>query len=369
LLNTLQNSTYLACSWLWCLGGFFPLILLRDYGWPAIAAFTIFNIGGAIAMAYYFKNPSQQLYFIGKHYSAITSFSFITIAYQLFFVSWLGAVIGQPLLPAIVISIAFAIYLSKGAITHWAVAIYLVSIALFISFVVGVSNGVEHDFWPVLDASAKIHWPHTVLPLAIGFILSPYLDITFHRAYKHSAHPKTSFTLGFGIFFLSLLAFVFLYADSLSALFFSNALPNAIIYPVIAFLVLQTAFTIAAHCRELATQGSVKPHILATSIIVFTLIVLASVYFVHGSLIAWVNLPLEETLYKSFLFFYSLVFPLYLLMGTSKPFYLWVLAIATPAYSLGFLVGGDYSFSLTVGVVIIVFALLIFKRRAYINEV
>ena len=352
--NTLHNAAYLACSWLWCLGGFFPLILGRDYGWPALAAFTIFNIGGAIYMGFYFKKPEQQRQFENSHKPAIALFSYVTLAYQLFFVAWLGLVIEQLLLLPLVLTVGLAIYFSRTYIKSLALVFYVLSIALFVMF-------LNSDL-PPIDLSAKPYWPHSVMPLAIGFMLSPYLDITFHRAYKDSTNPKASFALGFGVFFLSLIAFVFYYAGSLGDIFFNGALPAAIVYPVIAFLVLQTSFTIAAHCSELKNQKYLSFSRLTTAILAFSVLVMSLLALLKGSNIYWTPLPFEETVYKSFLFFYSLVFPLYLIMGQSKPMYLWILGICTPAYSIGFLLGGQYSYTLTIGVVIIL-ALVISKHR------
>lgn len=357
LSTTLQYGFYLACSWLWCLGGFFPLILGRDYGWPALAAFTVFNVGGAMAMGFYFKNRSQQQDFESTHKPAIAIFSYITLAYQLFFMAWLGAVIGQVLLLPAVLLIAFVIYHTKKVITYWAQAFYVLSIGLFVGFL-----GSD---WPPVEISAKGYWPHALLPLAIGFIFSPYLDITFHRAFKDSKNPKMSFLIGFGVLFLSLLGFVFFYATSLGNVFFNQAIPAAIIYPVVGFLVLQIGFTVAAHASELSTQRYLKPSLLGSSIAVFSVFCIGLLTMIKDSSIPWVNLPLEETLYKTFLFFYSLVFPLYLLLGKSKPLFLWVLAICTPAYSIGFLIGGEHSYSLTIGVAIIA-TVVVVKRQAQV---
>lgn len=356
LLNSFQYGFYLACSWLWCLGGFFPLILGRDYGWPALAAFTIFNVGGAMAMGFYFKNREKQQAFEQQHKPAISIFSYITIAYQIFFVAWLSLVIAQPALIVAVLVISYGLYLSKGFITYWALLFYLLSIGLFVTF-------MGSDL-PPIDITAKGYWPHALMPLAIGFIFSPYLDITFHRAFRDSDHPKLSFMLGFGLLFLSLLAFVFYYANSLGDIFFDQAIPAAIIYPVIGFLVLQIAFTISAHCSELCTQQYLKPSLLAVCIGLFSSVSLMLLMLVEDMSIPFINSSIEEIIYKSFLFFYSLVFPLYLLLGKSTPTFVWVLAICTPAYSVGFLVGDEYSFGLTIGVVIMSVVTL-YKFRTY----
>ncbi|MFC4698909.1 hypothetical protein ACFO4O_01885 [Glaciecola siphonariae] len=358
--NTLSNAAYLACSWLWCLGGFLPLILARDYGWPALLAFTIFNVGGAMAMGFYFKHRSQQSEFEQSHKHAIKWFSFVTIAYQVFFITWLSAVIGQPWIIAGMFALASLFYISKGAITAWAVAIYVVSIVLFVDF-------FGRD-WPAVDIAAKAYWPHALLPLAIGFILSPYLDISFHKAYKNSTHPRASFMLGFGVMFLSLLIFVFFYAGSLGEVFFKQAIPAQIIYPVVAFLMMQTAFTISAHVSQLRLSQLSKPVTMMTSLAAITLVAAGIVFFANNVITQWVEIALEETIYKTFLFFYSLVFPLYLLLGQFKSLYLWTLALCTPAYSIGFLLGGNSSFALSVGVAIIATALIIKQRKLTIKH-
>lgn len=311
-------------------------------------------------MGFYFKHRKQQQAFENKHRSAIAIFSYVTIGYQLLFIAWLGATIGQPWILLVVLTVAGLIYSSKGVITYWALAFYLASVGLFIGFI--------NSDWQPVDISARSYWPHAVLPLAIGFIFSPYLDITFHRAYKSSDSPKLSFTLGFGALFLSFLTFVFFYAGSLGDIFFTQAVPTLVVYPVIAFLVLQIAFTVAAHSSELSTQQYLKPSLLASAIAAFSVITVGVLTLFKDANIPWINLPLEETLYKSFLFFYSLVFPLYLLLGKSKSTYLWVLGICTPAYAFGFLIGGEHSYSLTIGVVIILIAVVVFKRQMRLDN-
>lgn len=328
---------------------------MRDYGWPALAAFTLFNIGGAMAMGFYFKSAQQQQNFERKHKSAIAGFSYVTIAYQLFFIGWLSIVIEQLALLPLTLSLALGIYFTKRYINFGALVFYGISIALFAHF-------LSQDFVPI-DISAKGYWVHALLPLAIGFIFSPYLDITFHRAFKNSQNPKASFALAFGILFLTLLFFVFVYAANLSEVVFQHSLFSAILYPVILFLVLQTAFTMAAHCSELRSQKYLKSSTMFSGIGVFSLLVLGLLSIAKESLIPIVNLPLEETLYKSFLFFYSLVFPLYLLLGKSKLLFINTLAICTPAYSIGFLFGGEQSYMLSVGVAIMFSALILKHKR------
>mgnify|MGYP000302746338 FL=1 len=79
---------------------------------------------------------------------------------------------------------------------------------------------------------------------------------------------------------------------------------------MICFLVRKIAFTIAADCSDLSAQQYLKPSLLVSTIGAFSVIAVGLLTLVKDTIIPWGDLPLEETLYKSFLFFYSLVFPL-----------------------------------------------------------
>jgi len=69
--------------------------------------------------------------------------------------------------------------------------------------------------------------------------------------------------------------------------------------------------------------------------------------------VPWLDLPMTELLYKGFLLFYGLVFPLYLLLG-KRPAYFWgALLVAVVPYSVGFLVGGDALVVLSVSMVVV----------------
>ena len=355
LNRSLQFGFYLACSWLWCLGAFFPLILSRDYGWPALLAFTLFNVGGAMAMGFYFKNKRQQQIFQTQHKRAISWFSYITIAYQVFFVSWLGSLIGNSFILPLVILLAAAIYFVRRYMNINACLFYVLSMGLFMWF-------ANFD-WPPIDITPSAYWPHAIVPLAIGFIFSPYLDITFHRAFRESPHPKMSFFIGFGVLFLSLLIFVFVYAGSLFGLFFDAVAYSNMLYPVLAFLVLQLSFTIAAHLSELKIQSHYKSAQLLIGLGALSAIIFSVVTGFKNASIPWLNIPLEETIYKVFLFFYSLVFPLYLLLNRVKNAFVLVLTICTPAYAFGFLIDTEYSYALSVGVACLVSGVIVLRKQ------
>ena len=109
---------------------------------------------------------------------------------------------------------------------------------------------------------------------------------------------------------------------------------------MIAFIVMQTAFTVAVHFKE-AQRQQPKPW---RSRLVLYGTYLAGLCVLLGlgttARVPWLDLPMTELLYKGFLLFYGLVFPLYLLLA-KRPAYFWgALLVAVVPYSVGFLVGG-----------------------------
>src|SRR4051812_43352007 len=88
---------------------------------------------------------------------------------------------------------------------------------------------------------------------AFGFMLAPYLDITFHRARQSTtrAGGRTAFGVGFGVFFLLMIVFTALYAEPLiGALNGTSRLSvrtDLAIAVLAVHLAIQTAFTVVAH--------------------------------------------------------------------------------------------------------------------------
>ena len=91
--GSLQQAFYLASSWLWCIGAFLPVLLLRDYGWITLTGFTLANVIGAAAFGWVMTRKRQPA-FLTRHRVMLQVFSHVTIAFQLFFVVWLSALVG-----------------------------------------------------------------------------------------------------------------------------------------------------------------------------------------------------------------------------------------------------------------------------------
>lgn len=350
------QAFYLASSWLWCIGAFLPLLLLRDYGWGSLAVFALANIVGAAAFGWVLT-PQRQKRFLASHQSMLQLFSQVTIAFQLFFVAWLSAYLGWWLLP-LLLALVWAFYRASHFIALISVGLFLVCMLLFGRY--GLTEPT------MIAAEFQAGWWHTLLPLVLGFALSPYLDLTFHRAMKSSPQPRLSFTLGFGVFFAIFLCFVLFYSAELSQLMAGEPLSWSTLWPVIAFIVLQTAFTIAVHLQEVTLKQS-SPWRLP-SIFYALYLFLLWVFFESSASeysLSWLPLSLPEVIYRSFLFFYGLVFPLYLIFSSQLKLFWMSLLVAAPAFSLGFLIGGDLLFllSLSLAWVLVMFVVQFFLKR------
>ncbi|SFB86565.1 hypothetical protein SAMN05660443_0612 [Marinospirillum celere] len=334
---SLLYAFYLASSWFWCIGAFLPVLLLRDYGWVSLVVFTLANLVGAAAFGWVMNRQRQQAFLV-THRSLLKLFSQVTLAFQLFFVAWISTLVGWWLLLVMLLLVGL-FYQANRIITWAAVGVFLLSMLLWASY-------LPMNFQFASGTLQPGGW-HTLLPLVLGFAFSPYLDLTFHRAFQQSPHPKLSFTLGFGGFFFLLLMFVFFYSQTLMDLIEGKSLDVALLWPLVAFIVMQTAFTSALHLKEMQrfSYTSWRPLLLLGGLYLLLLIFVLNA-LVNESL-PWLDLLFAEVIYKGFLFFYGLVVPLYLLLGKNHWRFWVTLLVATPAYSLGFLVGGDLLFLLS----------------------
>lgn len=359
MLRDLSWAFYLASSWLWCIGAFFPLILARDYGSIALVPFTLLNVLGAAWLGFHFSDDDRAARFRRRQGRALHLFSHVTILYQVSFVIWLSAVLGQPWLIVVMLGLAAGFYAAGRALAWVSVGLFAVSLGLFWSYArFGLSL-------PALDADP--YWTQLILPLALGFLLCPYLDLTFHRAFRASGHPRFTFAVGFGVLFSTLLLFVFAYSEGLAAVFFRGQGDASMLVPVIGFILLQTAFTAAVHLREALSLdlGGSRRLVWFSGLVLLALG--PSLYLWHGVSVPMLGLSFGELVYKGFLLMYGLVFPLRVLFPDHPRLYWTLLALAAPLYSLGFLLGGAWSIGLGAAMLIVLAGLM--RQRAFLGPV
>lgn len=321
-------SIYLATSWTWCIGMFLPVLLIRDLGLLSWLVFAIPNVLGAAAMGWVLsRRGSVDLVTHPAHAHATKLFSAVTGAFNLFFLLWLVTGPGANLVPVAMTAAAVTAVLVMLSPKHplfAAAAVWLCSIAMGIWLVVLAGFHLP-SLAPVgsTENEPPIRELLALAPVCIlGFLLCPYLDLTFHRARQAVSQSAGSltFTLGFGFFFLSMIVLTPLYAH----LFLSSKwtmdpgpLQAAAAVPLVIHLASQLIFTVLVHHIELMPTGPSSPRravIWAWGPWELLLVALAIGAFLLARLIPdYAGLAGPELLYRAFMSFYGLIFPIYVL--------------------------------------------------------
>jgi len=248
-LRNLLSGFALATSWTWCIGMFAPVLIGSLMGWPGILAFAVPNVLGC-ALFGYLRSAEQSRRETREHALAMALFSGATVAYQVFFAGWLW---GVPLGEALRVTTGEGASLASGAVFALAVALaalprgvlwmlaalaYPCSLATFALLPWGDFHGIQTTGEWSLGQLAL------VLPtIVFGFMLSPNLDLTFHRARQEVPAGATPHNFAvFGVAFASMLVLTCAYA----------ALTGGLHNPAVrAHLLLQLTLTSALHLSEL----------------------------------------------------------------------------------------------------------------------
>ncbi|MBC7785313.1 MAG: hypothetical protein H7144_15885 [Burkholderiales bacterium] len=347
--SALSWAAYLGISWTWVIGMFLPVLLIRDYGFWAWVIFAVPNCLGAAAMGWVMRSPEQSARVTTVHAAACRLFSLVTIAFHVFFAIWIIPRLVGPIgwvVPAVLVQLAFTPAIRNGAM-------------LRIAFVViGISVGVAVAMGNMgqLTVPAAVAVPASdLLGLAavctLGFLTCPYLDLTFHRARRHTtgAGAKLAFGVGFCVFFASMIVFTLLYATSLAAGMSTTMFRST---PSAAWLLaghfsVQMAFTVIVHARVLYEQaeardedGNFRALLSATLAAALAAGLLAHFGFVNE--LPFRGVELGEVVYRCFMSFYGLVFPAYVVTSllTGRPRWLLTAAailLALPFYWIAFI--------------------------------
>ena len=359
---------YLACSWTWCIGMFLPVILIRDYGPWGWVVFSVPNIVGACAMSYTLKKSDTSKEITEKHKIACTVFSAVTILFQIYFIGWLSTVISNVFI--IITGIALLLIYALGSIVDKnqrfnAFIIFTLSLICFMLFFYFVSLE-KIDFFKSGDL---IHNTNALLYLTpvffFGFLLCPYLDLTFHKVIQAntSRNSKIAFTIGFCFMFLLILLFTFFYARPVANLM--EGISLICIYPVVFHMLIQAGFTIALHLSSVLP--TIKKQIRTISLLTILSIVVFLLPVIFNGKSTFLNLTINDIIYRSFMAFYSLIAPayvfLFMIAKNGKSISLnnynlriWIIVIllALPFYAIAFLgVKWNLEISSLIGLVIV----------------
>lgn len=341
-------AVYLASSWTWCIGMFLPVLLIRDYGLLGWIVFAVPNVIGAGAMGWALQSRTTSRHIVLAHAGACRWFSIVTFAFHIAFV---GCILAPHMTPAIgtylmLIAAFAAIYLlGKRHSTVDLVSSIVVYALSCTMFIVYLSMARSNQ---TLVTEIRFGDPRKAAMLApvciFGFLLCPYLDITFHAARQALAASgaRKAFSVGFGVFFLLMIIFSAIYAQPLAeGLRFGEMMPPLAVLAVGLHMIGQIAFTTAAHTRY---QSAVRLRFIALSFLT-AFVVIFFAYNVYG----FTKLAGDELVYRIFMGFYGLVFPAYVWLcmipgrGRLKPTR-WQLAVfgsavlvALPMFWMGFI--------------------------------
>jgi hypothetical protein len=288
---------------------YLPVLMIRDFGAAGWLVFAIPNVIGAAAMGWALSRPGAAAELSRRHWPAAVCFSVVTILFHAFFVGWLIRALVGDAAEVIVAAAAIAVYLigrrgNRDLLT--ACALLLISL---IAFVVAACLPDRQMLGPT--ATMGTNGLFYLAPVCVfGFLLCPYLDLTFLRARAATAPFAgiAAFTIGFGIFFLAMILFTFWYARLLepSVLRF---VPRALAWVIAVHMMLQSALTIALHARAVAEDRRAGNRSVVAGF--FAALLAAFFVGVWCRHVAVARPHAGEMVYRLFISFYGLIVPAY----------------------------------------------------------
>lgn len=325
----------LATSWTWCIGMFLPVLLLRDFGLWGWVAFALPNIiGAALVGRWNYQKTQTDLgqgtkgtqaangaqdtsrSLLDQHRSAMMWFSAVTIAFHVFFVSWMvQRLIGSWAVPAFVLAVLlFTVFIRMGKAGWGGWLALILSAMTACSYFAQLGMGDP----PVVRIEASqatsllLLWPAII----IGFVLCPHMDLTLQRikANLSPAQAGPTFAAGFFGVFLLLITFTLFYASSLQITLRQGndlILPAAVAGAIGLHMCVQGGITTALHAFELIYKA--KPRHLTRSMIFFVVAMIA-LLILGRSIVPGTSLlgyDPGEVVYRMFIGFYGLIFPAY----------------------------------------------------------
>ena len=339
-------------------------------------------------MGWVIKSRIDSVRFVENHPTAIWWFSAITLAFHLFWMLWVSNFIRvafqipNPYLYGVLGVFTVFTLLSGRAVRigrapQLALALLALSfgvlIATFFTPDAAEANAVLFDLEPCSIAA-----PLWMFPVMIfGFVLCPYLDITFHHARQQldsQNNGRIGFTIGFVVFFTFMILLTTRYAGAIvGALDGTSFVPITtpwLAAGILTHILCQWVFTVRVHLdriRTLPNAPSKRPMLwiltLGAGLLgVFTL-----------KLPSHAGLSGGEIVYRTFMSAYGLLFPsymLYLVLMARKnksAFNLRIMwlaaALASPMFWLGFMEHQTLCLVPGMGMVILGALVLVAKQR------
>ncbi|MDE4133496.1 hypothetical protein PXK00_10255 [Phaeobacter sp. QD34_3] len=354
-MRDLGTAAFLACAWFWCIGGFFPVLLYLEFGAVSFWVFLVFNVLGATLFGFAWREEARQA-FLQRFHGWARGFSALVAGYHVVFAIWLSLMLEDPRpLAGFVLMTALCLVL-RGRLITLSGGVLALSAALFVF--IGLDPVLPPVPEPVATAPLR-PFVHQIAPLALGFLLAPYFDLTFHRAFARAASPKRAFLIGFMLLFTALLCGVYLGMDAFVGLLSAGGLSHPAVAAVALLVMVQTGFTTAAHLVELdmVTWRLSHRQILGLGAV-------AAIAALHLGALAISPEALRligELIYRGFVFVIGALFPVLLILGPTRQAAL-AASVLAPCYTLGFLIGG--AFAPWLSVAMLAFAAFYARRPA-----
>jgi hypothetical protein len=355
IVRSISWAVYLAMSWTWCIGMFLPVILVSEFGIGAWFVFAVPNVLGAAAMGWTLARPGTSKRLLAEHRFACVAFSAVTLAFQAYFLIWfssIGVIPGSWAIAALTLGIVIGVVNRKAA--RWDLLLAWLVLALSLTV---LGKGLTHLSVPHMIGELPQRSRVALLCLApicaFGFLLCPYLDVTFHRAKQatDASAGRFAFTLGFGVFFLLMILLTLLYEGDLSTGNGSFALAGVTAW-VGLHLTVQIGFKFVVHLRALPRprRADLVIWIFAGALVIGGVVALRQQQWFAGLHDHQKQMLTGELVYRLFMSFYGLVFPTYVWVcmvpikgpapGPTKPALLACalgILVATPMFWLGFI--------------------------------
>ncbi len=386
--NPIVWGAYLACSWTWCIGMFMPVLLLRDFGWLGFIVFAVPNVIGAAAMGWVLKSRADSESMVRRHPAAIWWFSAVTIAFHVYWVLWVFQYLRMALPMSQnasygVLAAFIAFWLVSKRSSYFRRMPQLATVLWIFSFLVLAATFVLPDLKPIGDRFHQAHPSNAMglfmLPISVfGFMLCPYLDVTFHHARQQlDTRPRgrIGFTLGFGLMFALMIVLTTRYAPMLIDAMngqVSNPTQTAWIGAVLlAHILFQWVFTVQVHLDQVKSlpTDKVPPYRMFIGIGLGA----GMLGFFAHNLPDHASLLGGEIVYRGFLGAYGLVFPTYVLYriamahGGAKPLSfgaMWTaIVLATPMFWMGFMEGQSVWLAPGIAIVLLIAGIGMIDRK------
>jgi len=324
---------FLAGSWTWVIGLLWPALLVRDFDVWGWLAFAVPNVVGAAGFGFVLAKPATSRRVVERHEAAAMRFSEVTICFHVFAAGWvlwvLAGMTGVALAAAVALAVWVVGFERSRALPAVGLGAVVVSLGLGIAWLTGAGEQAALSWTTANTIPGTQHGPIELAwltpALAVGFLLCPYLDLTFHRATQATtpAAGKAAFAIGFGGFFLAMLVFSLLYAVPMAMVFDRGRLPWTVpgwaSWVLIGHIALQAGLTTGLHLDEVGDRrGHAGLHrVLAVAVAGGALAYWAVTWFVAFHAPgptpepAAFGLNPAEAIYRGFILFYGLVFPAY----------------------------------------------------------